>query len=86
MKDDILKIIAEKQSGTAGDGTKIYSHVTDKDLKAIIAASVVAVVNTLKERMDNATDEWDTVTIVEDTLDELNDEFGTKKTKKIKIK
>lgn len=86
MKDDILKIIAEKHSGTAGDGTKIYSHVTDKDLNAIIAASVVAVVNTLKERMDNATDEWDTVTIVEQTLHELNDEFGTKKTKKNKIK
>ena len=86
MTEDILKIIQDKQSGTANNGEKIYTNLTESDLNKIISASVISVVNQIKETMSVATDEWDTITMVEQKLTEFEKNFEINKKKKNKIK
>lgn len=89
MKEDILKLIQDKQSGTTEAGTKIYSNITEEDLNKIISASIVFTVNKIRNKIEVAGDEWETVVLVEDelnTLIALTEESDLKKTKKNKIK
>lgn len=84
MKEDILKLVQDKQSGTTGFGEKIYSNITEKDLNEIIAASIISAVNQIQNKIEEAGDEWETVALVEQELKKLSDEFDTNKTKKQK--
>lgn len=86
MIKDILKLVKDKQSGTSGVGEKIYSNITETDLNKIIAASIISTVNQIKDKIDVASDEWDALSLIEEKLKELEENFGTKENKKLKIK
>jgi hypothetical protein len=81
MKNEILKLVKDKHTGTSGTGEKIYSNLTEADLNKIIAASISAVVERLESKINTASDEWETVSFVEQELSDLKTEFGNKKSK-----
>ena len=78
MKEDILQLVKEKQSGTTGIGEKIYSNITESDLNKIISASIISTVNQIKNKIEVAGDEWETISLIEQQLKELEEEFGNK--------
>lgn len=86
MKEDILKLVQEKHSGTTGFGEKIYSNITESDLNKIISASIISTINQIKNKIEIAGDETETISILEQQLTELEEEFGNKNNRKHKFK
>lgn len=48
--------------------------------------NILKLVNEFKNCVENASDEWETVTVVEEKIKEFEDKYETKKKKKNKIK
>lgn len=81
MKEDILKLLKDKHSGTTEVGEKMYSNIAESDLNKIISASIISTVSKIKNKIEIASDEWDTISLIEQQLKELEEEFSYKPVK-----